>query len=296
VGATMYTLLSGHYVHESASDQEQVISSATRRAPLLASVAPGVPTVVAALVDRALAFQRDERWPDAGSMQQAVRAALDSLGGPEPFATASVRRPVTAGALVSGIASHITAATAIDTMTGSALSAWNSERDLRAAEAARLRASVASLLQRHADAKRRAAEAQVSVDAGRAERSSLELWFKRKVGTRTAAVEEAQKEVKRRLVAVAKRAVLDRGNVGAELDPALKEIGKLELASASAARDVRVHEAALASYDARSLRQGMVVAAALVLFLVVAPIVWRAVRVVEPPSPRAHVVTDAPRH
>ncbi|HXN30451.1 MAG TPA: serine/threonine-protein kinase, partial [Polyangiaceae bacterium] len=61
VGATMFTLLSGRYVHETASDQEQVISSATLRAPSLANVAPGVPAAVAGLIDRALAFERDDR-------------------------------------------------------------------------------------------------------------------------------------------------------------------------------------------------------------------------------------------
>jgi hypothetical protein len=52
-----------------------------------------------------------------------------------------------------------------------------------------------------------------------------------------------------------------------------------------------IHEAARKSYDARSLHRGLVVAAVLVLVLVVAPIVWRAVRVVEPPLP---TTTTAP--
>jgi hypothetical protein len=293
VGATMFTLLSGRYVHEAACEQEQVILSATRPAPPLASVAPGVPASVTAIVDRALAFQKDERWPDAESMQRAVRNALDALGGGEPLAAAPGRLPVAAGTPASGIATHITAATAIDTKTlGSALSAWNAEREFRSAEATRLRLSIVELQQRYADAKKCASVAQAKVDAARVERRSLEHWLKRQVGTRTAAVEEARLQVRLRMVALAKRAVSDRHALGAEFDPARQQIGKLELAAASAARDVDVHEAALDSYDARSLRLGTMVAAVLVLVLLVAPIVWRAVRVVQPPTPKAHAVSD----
>ena len=49
-----------------------------------------------------------------------------------------------------------------------------------------------------------------------------------------------------------------------------------------------VHEAALEAYEPPSLRTGVVllgVAAVLALALLVAPIVWRATRVVEPPPP-----------
>jgi hypothetical protein len=293
VGATMFTLMSGRHVHEAANEQEQLILSATRRAAPFATVASGVPAPVEAIVDRALAFERDDRWQDAGAMQRAVRTALDSLGGPERLAAGFARGPVAAGTLVTGIATRAPAATAIDTMTaGSALSAWVSERDLRAEESTRLRASVADLLHRHADAKKRTAEAQAKVESGWAERGSQDRWFKQQVGTRTAAVEEARQQVRLRLVAVAKRAFSDRSTVGVEFDPARDQIGRLELAAASAARDVRVHEAALESYDAPSLRRGIVVTVLLVVLLVIAPIVWRAMRVVEPPIPRGHVITD----
>lgn len=307
VGATMFTLLSGRYVHEALSEHEQLILSATRRAPPLESVAPGMPAMAAAIVDRALAFEKSERWADATSMQAAVHTALDALGGAEPIAAPSGRHPAGAAALASGtssrssearerttnpMGSHITAATAIDTATvGSALSAWKSERELRAGRASKLRASIAELEQQHAEAKRRAAEVAAKVDEGRVERSSLEQWFKRQVGTRTLAVEEARKRVRVQMVAIAKRALADTATFGAEFDPARTRIAKLELAAESAARDVRVHEAALEAHDPVWLRRGVLLAAILVLVLVVAPIVWRATRVVEPPIPRAH---DAP--
>ena len=292
VGATMFTLLSGRFVHQAASEHERMIVSATRRAPSLATVAPGMPVAVTAIVDRALAFERNERWADAGSMQRAVRTALEALGGSAPF-SAAPRQPTVvsgvAGAMVSGVMTHVSSATAIDTSTlGSAVTAWTTERDLRAVESTRLRTSIAELQQRYAETKKRASETQAKVDAGREERGSLDKWFKRQVGTRTAAVEQAREQVRMHMVAVSRRALVDRATFGSEFDPARERIATLDLAAASAARDVKVHEAALGSYDLRSMRRGVVVSALLVLVLVVVPVVWRAVRVVEPPPPSHH--------
>jgi hypothetical protein len=181
------------------------------------------------------------------------------------------------------------AATMLDaTGTASAATAWTQERETRAAEAARLRQSIAELQQRHGAAKKRVAEAQSRVEAARGERASLEQWFKRQVGTRTAAVEEARKVVRGKLVAIAGTAIADRAAFGAELDATREQIAKLEAACESARRDVQVHEAAIEAYDPRSLKLGVLllgVVAALLLALVVAPIVWRATRVVEPPRP-----------
>ena len=88
MGATMFVLLSGRLVHGRRSLNEALIEAATRPAPPLSSVAPDVPEAVAAVVDRALAFEREQRWADAGAMREAVReaksalaAATSSLGG-----------------------------------------------------------------------------------------------------------------------------------------------------------------------------------------------------------------------
>src|SRR5262249_14457143 len=50
------------------------------------SVAEGAPEGVCAVVDRALAFQRDRRYPDASTMQKDIRAV--QRGEPPPYATA----------------------------------------------------------------------------------------------------------------------------------------------------------------------------------------------------------------
>jgi serine/threonine-protein kinase len=81
VGATMFTLLTGRLVHEEQTPQLIMAASMTKPAPPLASVTRSAPNALAAIVDRALAFEVDERWPNARAMQQAVRAAQLELGG-----------------------------------------------------------------------------------------------------------------------------------------------------------------------------------------------------------------------
>jgi serine/threonine protein kinase len=84
VGATMFLLLSGRFVHRGESAQEVAVLAATQRAPTLASVASGVPMDVARIVDRALAFDKANRWPDAGAMREALVAAFTKRFDAEP--------------------------------------------------------------------------------------------------------------------------------------------------------------------------------------------------------------------
>jgi hypothetical protein len=165
----------------------------------------------------------------------------------------------------------------------SRVSAWAIEREARAAEAAKLKATIAELQQKHTDTKRRVNEAEASVEAGRKERAQLEQWFKRQVGTRTAAVEEARSGVRDKQIAIARRALLDRDLFGAGHDPSREQIATLERAAESAARDVKVHLMALEAYDPKATRLGGILAAVIALVLIVVPIVWRATRVIEPP-------------
>jgi len=81
VGASMFTLLTGRFVHEAANVQQLVLAAMTRPPPPLASVDAGVPADVASIVDRALAFEQKDRWPDASAMRAAVREARGRLGG-----------------------------------------------------------------------------------------------------------------------------------------------------------------------------------------------------------------------
>jgi serine/threonine-protein kinase len=78
LGATMLTLLSGRHVHQANTLNELLLAAMTRAAPRSADVLPGLPRDVGAIIDRALAFEQKDRWPDARAMQHAVREAYQS--------------------------------------------------------------------------------------------------------------------------------------------------------------------------------------------------------------------------
>jgi serine/threonine protein kinase len=75
VGALMFTMITGQHVHLARTAQLQLIYTATQQARSIAGVEPSVPKDIVAIVDRALAFERDARWPSAGAMLAAVHAA-----------------------------------------------------------------------------------------------------------------------------------------------------------------------------------------------------------------------------
>jgi len=80
LGATMYKLLTGRYVHDAENATQIVILAATQPAPSIAWAMGNVPAVVQ-LVDRALAFDRNARWPDAPTMRGALREAYRAMSG-----------------------------------------------------------------------------------------------------------------------------------------------------------------------------------------------------------------------
>jgi serine/threonine-protein kinase len=85
VGASLFTLLSGRLVHEAPTLNQLLLKAMTQPAPPIRDVLPGLPADVAEVVDRALAFQQKDRWPDAAAMQRAVRkaiATIDASGEP----------------------------------------------------------------------------------------------------------------------------------------------------------------------------------------------------------------------
>ena len=79
VGATMFTMLSGRLVHLGETPNEQLVSAATLPAPSLLSVMPAATPSLVEIVDRALKFEKAERWPTAAAMQEAVRKARRDL-------------------------------------------------------------------------------------------------------------------------------------------------------------------------------------------------------------------------
>ncbi|WP_437587957.1 serine/threonine protein kinase [Sorangium sp. So ce1000] len=87
VGATMFTVLANRRVHDddALTEGELLVKRSTVPAPRLSMVAPGVDPRVARVVDRALAFQVERRYPDAQTMLADVRAVR--RGEEPPFAT-----------------------------------------------------------------------------------------------------------------------------------------------------------------------------------------------------------------
>jgi serine/threonine-protein kinase len=79
VGAILFSLLTGRRVHEATAPGELIVKAMTDAAPKLATVLPSVHPAIAAVVDRALAFEQDGRFPDARAMQRAVRDALAQI-------------------------------------------------------------------------------------------------------------------------------------------------------------------------------------------------------------------------
>ncbi|MDC0677829.1 serine/threonine-protein kinase [Sorangium atrum] len=89
VGSTMYQLLSGRYVHEAETLPLLLLAAMTQPAPPVGSVLPALPPPIAGVMDVALAFDPDRRWPNARAMQRALRqarggAALDPAPGAPP--------------------------------------------------------------------------------------------------------------------------------------------------------------------------------------------------------------------
>jgi serine/threonine-protein kinase len=84
VGATMFMLASGEPVHYGSTPQEQIIIAATTQAPSLASVVPDAHPAVVAVVDKALAFAKKDRWESAAAMRDAIGAASKEAFGAVP--------------------------------------------------------------------------------------------------------------------------------------------------------------------------------------------------------------------
>jgi serine/threonine-protein kinase len=98
----MFRLLAGRRVHEADTEVERLMKVVSDPAPPLASVAPQVAQEVCAVVDRALAYDRERRYQDAASMQADVRAVArgdKSVHAAEPAATSepAQRRMRTSG-------------------------------------------------------------------------------------------------------------------------------------------------------------------------------------------------------
>ena len=111
VGATAFALVSGRFVHEAETPEEMMVFTGSRQARSLAEVAPDAPAEFIKVVDRALRFDKAERWPSALMMQTAFARACrgkeetehESPPGERPEADEQMRSlPAGAGSVTEG--------------------------------------------------------------------------------------------------------------------------------------------------------------------------------------------------
>jgi serine/threonine protein kinase len=79
LGSILFQLASHRRIHDAAHTLGLVVRMATTPAPKLKTVAPDVSDAFAGIVDRALAFDRGDRYPNASAMRADVQAALALL-------------------------------------------------------------------------------------------------------------------------------------------------------------------------------------------------------------------------
>jgi serine/threonine protein kinase len=85
VGATMFTLLSGQFVHLGDTAQELVAASFTKPARKMRDVMRDAPPALADVIDKALELAMADRWATAKEMQLALSHAYrETFGRPMP--------------------------------------------------------------------------------------------------------------------------------------------------------------------------------------------------------------------
>ena len=262
VGATMFTLITGRFVHDAESGTAQVVYTATRPAPSLGAFVQGLPPSIISVVDRALAFTKENRWPDARNMQGAVRAALSSMVPPAPPSMPKMQ----AAPPRTTSSQEFPAVKDLDPVQLQAqASARAAERDARAKEIAHARPIAAELGQRHAAAKQKVIDAQARLTAARNERTAQVEWFKNHVESRASAAHEARSQLNAAFAQFARAVVGDTETFGPEFDGGREEIARLTREAEAAQHDHAVHRAALKAYDHKAVTTGIVVAALVLL-------------------------------
>ncbi len=75
LGATLFTVMTGQRVHRGDDAKAKLIATARTPARPIREVMPELSRPIAAVIDRALAFDKAERWANAKAMREALREA-----------------------------------------------------------------------------------------------------------------------------------------------------------------------------------------------------------------------------
>jgi serine/threonine protein kinase len=73
LGATMFTLLTGRFLHEASPQKNLVFAAATEPPPAILSIDADMYPPLAAIIDRAVRMGKEDRWPNARAMLAAVQ-------------------------------------------------------------------------------------------------------------------------------------------------------------------------------------------------------------------------------
>lgn len=76
VGATMFAMTTGRFVHEAATLNQLLLKAMTHPAPSIRTILPGIPPELAEPIERSLAYDPKDRFADARAMQAAIRQAI----------------------------------------------------------------------------------------------------------------------------------------------------------------------------------------------------------------------------
>ncbi len=317
VGATMFTLLTGRHVHEAQTGNEQLIRSATTPAVSVGFVDPRLPVPIVELVDTALEFDKEKRWPDARAMRQALRQAYQAFR-PRPGAPAEAPRGAPSagagsGTLIGGSSGvqplalrfskpeidvraeaniAVSAPLADPAAVEAQLAARVAERDARAAELAAAMPAVNELTQRITAARRNVADIQQRILDAKNEHAALDVQFRKQTLAKTEGVGEARRHLDEAMVAFAAIALADGKTFGADFETSRADIAKLANVTAARKHDVEVYEMALDAYDPEGLQRGYLavgLALGLLAVLFCVPFIVRAIVDVQHPAPPVSV-------
>ena len=108
LGATLFTLLTGAYVHEGQTVNETLALAVTQPARPIQALRPDLPDHAARLIDKALSYAKPQRFADARAMQAEVRRAYAALAGGDVSRAAQLSVP---DLEPSGVAHQVAAST-----------------------------------------------------------------------------------------------------------------------------------------------------------------------------------------
>ncbi|MBX3190072.1 MAG: serine/threonine protein kinase [Labilithrix sp.] len=89
LGATLFTAITGETVHLGANVQAKLLAAATVKARSITLVKQDLPSPIAAAIDMALRFKKEDRWQTTDAFRRALRDAREGAGLGRPAAPAA---------------------------------------------------------------------------------------------------------------------------------------------------------------------------------------------------------------